>query len=118
MAAIGMALIIGVVVLAVRWIGIFGIVWVLGGGKRLATVSTINLSEISEFALVICSLGVSLGHVDEDTLTILIWTFSLLAILSSYLIPYNYRIYGILSRGFKNLLGRKSLGKGDTSDDH
>merc|ERR1712154_374251 len=94
-----MAMLVGSVVLLVRWIGIFSMVSLLGGGKRLATVSTINLSQISEFALVICSLGMPLGHVDKETLTILIWTFSMLAVLSSYLIGYNYQIYGALSRG-------------------
>merc|ERR1712048_494942 len=93
-SAIGMAMVVAFVVLAIRWLGIFTVVSVLGGGSRLATVATINLSQISEFALAICSLGISFGHVEGDTLTILIWTFAFLAILSSYLIGYNYHLYG------------------------
>jgi len=69
---IAKALIVAAVVLAVRWIGIFLVVYLVGGGKRLAGLATINLSEISEFALVICSLGIQFKHVKEDTLTILI----------------------------------------------
>jgi len=90
------ALLVALVVLGVRWLGIFVVVYVLGGGTRLAAVSTINLSQVSEFALVICSLGMKYEHVHEDTLTILIWTFVFLAILASYMIGYNYRIYGLL----------------------
>merc|ERR1719188_903749 len=42
-SAIGKAALVAVVVLLVRWIGIFLVVNALGGGKRLASVSTINL---------------------------------------------------------------------------
>jgi len=120
LSAMGTAMLVAAVVLLVRWMGIFTIVSLLGGGKRLATVATINLSQISEFALVICSLGMSPanGHVDKETLTILIWTFSGLAILSSYMIGYNYHIYGVLSRGCRFLLRKENRGKGDTSDEH
>jgi len=117
-AAVGKGLLVGVVVLVVRWVGIFLVVLGLGGGQRLAALSTINLSQISEFALVICSLGMNYGHIDEETLTILIWTFSLLAILSSYMIGYNYRIYGMLCRASRRVVGRSSTGNGDTSDTH
>jgi Trk K+ transport system NAD-binding subunit len=72
-------------------------VWLAGGGKGLACIATINLSQISEFALVICSLGLKYGDVKEDTLAILIYTFAFLGILSQYFITYNYRLYGIIS---------------------
>lgn len=90
------ALLIAVVVLLCRWVGIFTLVKLLGGDTKLATVATINLSEVSEFALVICSLGIKYEHVNEDTLTILIWVFALLAILSANVLPYNYKIYAML----------------------
>lgn len=76
-----------------------------GGGKRLACLATINLSQISEFALVICSLGQKYGHVKEDTLAILIYTFALLGILSTYSIRYNYHLYGLILRACKMCSG-------------
>jgi len=103
---IAKALLVGLVVLAVRWVGIFGVVCVLGGGNRLATVSTINLSQVSEFSLVICTLGRQHAHISETTLSLVIWTFAILAVVSSAVLPHNYAIYGFLSR-----LGRKLLGK-------
>jgi len=105
------AALVAIVVLSVRWIGIFFMVYILGGGKRLAAVATINLSQISEFALVICSLGQDYEHVEGDTLTILIWTFALLAVMSSYTIGYNYAIYGALSSCVRRLMR-----KGEESD--
>eukprot|EP00928_Gymnodinium_smaydae_P018036 TRINITY_DN16870_c0_g3_i1.p1 TRINITY_DN16870_c0_g3~~TRINITY_DN16870_c0_g3_i1.p1 ORF type:complete len:820 (-),score=154.88 TRINITY_DN16870_c0_g3_i1:36-2126(-) len=114
--AILTAAVLAIVVLAVRWIGIFAVVYFAGGDKRLATISTINLSQISEFALVICSLGITEGHVGEDTLVILIWTFSMLAILSSNMIGHNYAIYGMLAKGCRKCRRRKSIARGDSRD--
>jgi Kef-type K+ transport system membrane component KefB/Trk K+ transport system NAD-binding subunit len=111
--AIGKGLLVAVVVLMFRWLGIFSVVALAGGGTKLAALATINLSQISEFALVICSLGISFEHVEPaggeeaDTLTILIWTFSVLAILSSYNIKFNYTIYEKLAKCMRRLRGKK-----------
>jgi len=109
--AIGVALFICVSVLLIRWVGIFLIVWLAGGGTRLACLATINLSQISEFALVICSLGLKYGDVEEDTLAILTYTFAILGLLSQYGIKYNYQIYGQISKASRSMrrtiLGRK-----------
>lgn len=50
----------------------------LGGTPRLGILATLNLSQISEFALVICSLGMNYGHIDASTLEIIIWVFMIL----------------------------------------
>merc|ERR1719446_1466805 len=48
------AIIACIIVLMVRWIGIFCVVKILpGGDNRLAVVATMNLSEVSEFGLVL-----------------------------------------------------------------
>jgi hypothetical protein len=66
------------------------------------------LSEVSEFALVICTLGKSFGHVEGDTLTILIWVFALLAVMSANALPFNYQIYGFMNRFVDKLTKRPS----------
>jgi len=115
--AILMACLIAAVVLVFRWLGIYTMVRLLRGPAMLATVATLNLSQVSEFALVICSLGLSYGHVREDTMTIIIWTFAVLAIMSSYVIGNNRAIYRFLARSFDRLLGRKAAG-GDEAAGH
>jgi len=94
---IGKALTVVAVVLVVRWIGIFLVIRLVGGAKRLAGLATINLSQISELSLVICSMGLQYNHVDEETFTIMIWSFCILAVLGSYMIKFNYTIYGKLA---------------------
>jgi len=106
------ALVIAVVVLICRWAGIFTLVKLFGGETRLAAVSTINLSEVSEFALVICSLGIKYDHIAEDTLTIMIWVFAILAILSANVLPHNYKIYAFLVGVIERCRGHGSIKAG------
>jgi len=82
-----------VVVLLTRWVGIFIVAVVQGSGPRLAILATLNLSQCSEFGLVVCTLGVKLGHIDDETMSIAIWVFAILAGAASYIIGYNHSLY-------------------------
>mmetsp|Transcript_34640 Transcript_34640/g.79781 ORF Transcript_34640/g.79781 Transcript_34640/m.79781 type:complete len:501 (+) Transcript_34640:27-1529(+) len=74
---------VSLVVLAVRWVGVFCPVYFWGGDVQPAIASTLNLSQVSEFALVIAAIGCKQGHVPRQTLTVLSWAFVILAVLSS-----------------------------------
>jgi len=115
-ASILTALLCCATVLIIRWLGLFLVIESLSCDDCLATVATMNLSEVSEFGLVLCSLGRGYGHVGTDTVTIMIWTFSILAVSASYYIKYNHAAYVKIHR----ILGRfrkKSDGHDDADDD-
>jgi len=109
------AILIALVVMLLRWVGIFALVYMLGGTARLGILATLNLSQISEFALVICSLGINKGHIDVKTLEIIIWVFMFLSVLSSNIINYNHEIFKIMA-----WLSRKVSKKGidDSTEEH
>jgi len=109
------ALLISIFVLIFRWLGIFSLVYMLGGSARLGILATLNLSQISEFALVICSLGMSYGHIDETTLEIIIWVFMVLSIFSSNLMTYNHQIFRSLAWLSRKVLKHRGIAD---SDDH
>jgi len=92
------AFVASAVVLAIRWVSIGLLGYLIGSGKRTAIVATINLSQTGEFSVVLCVLGVASGHISEETLTIAIWTFIILALISTVTIRYNYAIYGVMHR--------------------
>jgi len=94
---IATAILIAFLVMVLRWVGIFTLVYMLGGTARLGILATLNLSQISEFALVICSLGINKGHIDVSTLEIIIWVFMILSVLSSNIINYNHEIFRIMA---------------------
>mmetsp|Transcript_37931 Transcript_37931/g.68558 ORF Transcript_37931/g.68558 Transcript_37931/m.68558 type:complete len:866 (-) Transcript_37931:205-2802(-) len=115
---IATALVVSLFVLVFRWVGIYGLVCIFGGGPRLGALATINLSQISEFALVICSLGMKYEHVGNDTLTVIIWTFMFLAIGSCNLIPKKHQVYLFLARHANKMLGRPPAAVDDGGHEH
>jgi voltage-gated potassium channel Kch len=56
-------------------------------------VPAINLSQISEFSLVICALGLSFGHIGERVLAVVVLTLVITSVLSTYAIQFNHQIF-------------------------
>jgi voltage-gated potassium channel Kch len=76
-----------------------------GSSLRTAFIASLNLAQLSEFSLVVAAIGLGLGHIQELTFAILIYTMAFTSIISSYLIKYNYQIY----HRFEHLLERLSF---------
>jgi Kef-type K+ transport system membrane component KefB len=75
--------------IASRFVAVFPVLYALNNGIRVSLLTSINLSQISEFSLVIASLGLSAGHISRDTLTVIIFVFVITSVLSTYTIKYN-----------------------------
>jgi voltage-gated potassium channel Kch len=103
------ALVLTAVALAIRIFGVFWVLYPLKTGHRVSLLTTINLNQISEFSLVILTLGVGYGHVESKTITYVIWVFSLMAVGSTYLIMYSHELQGLLSK-LLIVLGIKDVG--------
>jgi Kef-type K+ transport system membrane component KefB len=78
--------------IASRFLSITPLLRLAGADNRLAFVPAINLAQISEFSLVICTLGVRLGHVDGTVLGVVVLTLVMTSVLSTYGITYNHEI--------------------------
>jgi Kef-type K+ transport system membrane component KefB len=93
-----------------RFFSIYPILLSLGNGNRVSLLTALNLSQISEFALVIGIIGLKpgYGHIGRDIATIIIFVFVLTSIASTYMIKYNQGIVSWLRRGVEKL-GLKSL---------
>jgi len=78
---------------------------------RTAGVVAINLSQISEFALVIFSLGVTYKHVSAGANSLILYTVLLTAVISTYGILYNHAIATWLAGGLHTLGLRRWFGK-------
>ena len=76
-----------------RLLSIVPVLRARGLDNRLSIIPAINLSQISEFSLVICTLGVRLGHVDAQVMSIVVVTLVITAIASTYGIMYNYPLF-------------------------
>ena len=86
-----------------RFFSVFPLLYSLNNGMRVSLLTSINLSQLSEFSLVIASLGLAAGHIAPDTLTVIIFIFVITSILSTYTIKMNDSIQKMLSRLLKKL---------------
>jgi hypothetical protein len=85
-------------VFASRFLSVYPLVAMTGGGRRAAFVTSVNLAQVSEFSLVIASLGVTYGHIGPGTVAITIYAMAIMAVLSSYAIRYSHPLFKLFER--------------------
>lgn len=92
LSLLGIAFGVAGVVVLTRILSLYPLLKILGNGNRNGLLVPLNLSQVSEFSLVIVSLGASLGHVSEQVLSVVIFAFVITSVLSSYLIASSHPI--------------------------
>lgn len=105
-AILGTAFAISFILMLTRALSIPPILKSLKLGNRIALLPTINLSQISEFSLVICALGMSYGHISEHIVSLIVFTLVITATLSTYMIQGSHSIYTLM-RSVLSLAGIK-----------
>lgn len=105
---LGIATILALFLIATRFLAVFPLLYFLHNGNRVSLLSAINLSQLSEFALVIASLGISNHHIGPDILTIIVFVFVITSVISTYMISYSHPLQAKLSQlvatiGFKDI---------------
>ena len=88
-----MALAVSAFVVLSRFLSITPILHRFKSGTRISFIPALNLAQISEFSLVICALGVTLGHIKQEVMSVLVFTLLITSVLSTYGIQYNHQIY-------------------------
>ena len=91
------SLLAAVFLISSRFLSIFPVLYLLKNGNRVSLLTSINLSQISEFSLVIAALGLAAGHITPDILTIIIFTFVITSVTSTYMIKYSNSLQKFLS---------------------
>jgi Kef-type K+ transport system membrane component KefB len=83
---------------ASRFLSVFPVLYAMRYGHRVSLLPAINLSQISEFSLVIASLGLAAGHIDEHVMSLVIFIFALTSTASTYMINSSHALYQLYSR--------------------
>jgi Kef-type K+ transport system membrane component KefB/Trk K+ transport system NAD-binding subunit len=65
----------------------------LGYRKRTGFLAGLTVAQISEFSLILAALGLSLGHIDQETMGLITFVGLVTIGLSTYLILYSGQIY-------------------------
>jgi Kef-type K+ transport system membrane component KefB len=69
------------------------IMGIMGYRRRTGFLAGLTVAQISEFSLILATLGVTLGHIGRDTLSLVTLVGVVTIALSTYLILYSHRIY-------------------------
>jgi len=95
-------------VIATRFFSVYPLLYFLGNGNRVSLLASINLSQISEFSLVITAIGIKYNHIVPDIQTLIIYIFVITSITSTYMIKSSHALQGFFSKVL-NMVGFKSL---------
>jgi Kef-type K+ transport system membrane component KefB len=92
-AAVGLAMVISAFVMASRILTVMVPLRALGLGNRVAVLTSLNLMPLSEFSLVMVTLGTESGHVDRAIFPPIVYAFFILAVFGSYAIGNSDRVF-------------------------
>ena len=99
---VGIALAASVFVMVSR-LSVVPILYALGLGHRASLLPAINLAQVSEFSIVIASLGLARHQIDANVVTVVIMTFAITSVVSTYMINASHVVQRTLSKGLKVL---------------
>jgi Kef-type K+ transport system membrane component KefB/voltage-gated potassium channel Kch len=110
------AAVIAVFTIASRLITTFLPLYAMKQGLRASLLPAINLSQISEFSLVVIQVGLLAGHIRPETSSAASFAFAILAVASTFVMtrsdPIIRRTIGVLKR-----LGLRDLDQPGVADD-
>ena len=109
-ALLVMAVVIVLFVIVSRFLTIYPLLTLAGSGRRTGFIASLNLSQISEFSLVVAALGVGFGHIDQRMMSLIIYAMAITSVLSSYFIKGNHAAYLLFDR-FMEKIGFPSQAK-------
>jgi hypothetical protein len=113
---IGLALLASAFLIASRFVVVFPILRALRQGHRASLLPAINLAQMSEFAMVIAAIGFGYQHIDQRTVSLLIFVFAITSVTSTYLIGYSHPLQERLAAWLRSA-GVKDLDDGRTASD-
>jgi len=92
-AQLGPALVFSLFVLIGNPLIVMAIMGYMGYRKRTGMLAGLTVAQISEFSLIFVAMGISLGHVGNDTLGLVTLVGLVTIALSVYMITYSQRLY-------------------------
>jgi Kef-type K+ transport system membrane component KefB len=97
---LGQAALIVLFVFASRFLAVVPTAYVVRSSLYAGTVTALNLAQISEFSLVILTLGAGYGHVSPQVGAVVLTAMILTSLISPYVIGANDAIARVLLRPF------------------
>ncbi len=100
-AQLGPALVFSLFVLIGNPLIVMVIMGYMGYRKRTGFLAGLTVAQISEFSLILAALGLSLGHLDEETVGLITLVGLITISASTYMILYSHPLYERLAPWLK-----------------
>jgi Kef-type K+ transport system membrane component KefB len=100
-ASVGPALVLALFVLIGNPLIVLAIMGAMGYRKRTGFLAGLTVAQISEFSLIFMAMGVTIGHVAEETLGLVTLVGLVTIAASTYMITYSHQLYAL----FEPVLG-------------
>ncbi|MFC1925240.1 cation:proton antiporter [Chloroflexota bacterium] len=103
-----MALLASLFLIVSRFATVFPILYLRKKSFRISFLVPLNISQISEFSIILVALGLNDGHVNQDIMNLILFTLIITFTVSTYAINYSYGIfrgaYALMRKlGFKDI---------------
>ena len=116
---VGPVALVTVFVIVSRFLSLYPLLSLSGAGRRTCFLTSLNLAQLSEFALVIATLGVGFGHIRPDLIGVLVYAMAITAVLSSYSIRWSHGLHRLFERLLSGVgLGTRRIEAADTAAGH
>jgi Kef-type K+ transport system membrane component KefB/Trk K+ transport system NAD-binding subunit len=98
---LGASLVFSIFVLVGNPLIVLIIMGVMGYRRRTGFLAGLTVAQISEFSLIVAALGLSIGHITEETMGLITLVGVVTIFLSTYMILYSDPLYCFLSSPLK-----------------
>ncbi|KJS02651.1 MAG: sodium:proton exchanger [Desulfobulbaceae bacterium BRH_c16a] len=98
---LGASLVFSIFVLVGNPLIVLMIMGAMGYRRRTGFLAGLTVAQISEFSLIVAALGLSIGHITEETMGLITLVGVVTIFLSTYMILYSYPLYRVLSSPLK-----------------
>ncbi|MDY0165255.1 MAG: cation:proton antiporter [Thermoguttaceae bacterium] len=98
---IGASMVLSVFVLIGNPLIVLVIMGLMGYRRRTAFLAGLTVAQISEFSLIVAALGLSLGHITEETMGLITLVGVVTISVSTYMILYSGPLYRLLAGPLK-----------------
>ncbi|MBP7057303.1 cation:proton antiporter [Candidatus Gracilibacteria bacterium] len=106
---IGLLVVLSLYVIIISPLIVFAIMRFKGFDPRSSFFAGISIGQVSEFSLILIALGSSLGHIDQQIVSLISIVTIITISSSSYLVNYGHQLYSLLQPILKLFPSRKKV---------